>query len=81
MEDTREDIRKDCFAYKIENNNQMCNCLNNLECKNCPFYKHKSEVKDNIFYKFSFKNYDSYVKAVEKYYLKYGIGNLNLFEE
>lgn len=73
--------KKDCFAYKTFSGKPYCNCLKEMSCSNCPFYKNKKEVKDNIFYEESFKNHEEYIKALEKYYTLYGVGHLEEFEE
>lgn len=76
-----KDVKKDCFAYKEFSGVPYCNALKDMNCKNCKFYKDKKEVKNNIFYKESFKSYDEYMKALEKYTNKYGRGYLECFEE
>lgn len=76
-----EEIKKDCFAYKETSGIPYCNALKEMECKDCPFYKEKSEVKNNIFYPESFKSHHEYIQAIDKYTMKYGRGHLEDFEE
>ena len=74
-------IKSDCFAFKEFSRQPYCNCLTEVKCQNCPFYQHKKDIKNNIFYKLSFKSHRDYIKALEKYSLKYGQGHLEDFEE
>lgn len=39
--------KKNCFAYRTENNNEYCKCLNRLYCRieSCKFYKEKRKIK------------------------------------
>lgn len=76
-----DEIRKDCFAYKEVSQQPMCNSLKKLDCKDCPFYKNRKEVKNNIFYEWSFPSHGDYIRELEKYSSKYGIGHLEEFEE
>ena len=64
-----KNVKEDCFAYKEFSGIPYCNALKNISCKNCKFYKE------------SFRNYDDYMKALEKYTNKYGKGYLEDFEE
>ena len=74
-------LRTNCFAFKEFSGIPYCNCLKNMECDNCPFFKERTEVKENIFYKESFKSYHDFIKTLEKYNNKYGIVHLEDFEE
>lgn len=76
-----EQVKKDCFAYKEFSGKPMCNALKKMECENCPFYKNKYEIENNIFYEWSFPSHGEYIKAIKKYSDKYGIGHLEDFEE
>lgn len=61
-------IRKNCFAYLRETNE--CNALTELDCTFCRFYKPRKEVKNNVFYKWSFKNEEEYQEAMQKLILR-----------
>lgn len=68
---------KDCFAIIMPEDNEKsnkpdCSVLSKIDCENCPFYKKKEEIKDNIFYKDSFSSEDEYNKAIDDYKHKYG---------
>lgn len=76
-----DEIKRDCFAYKEVDGIPECNCLTGLYCEDCPFYQHKKDVRDNIFYRMSFANETEFRKALDKYCLRYGIGHLDEFEE
>lgn len=58
-----------------------CRALSKLDCEGCRFYKHRDEIKDNVFYKFSFKTEEEYRRAVNKYKDKYGQSNVNKLKE
>lgn len=75
------ELRKDCFAYKEISYKPICNALKEIDCKDCPFYKNRKEVKNNIFYEQSFASHGEFIKELEKYSSKYGIGHLEDFEE
>lgn len=64
-------IKTDCFAYKNENDIEECYALNELNCENCKFYKHRDKVKNNIFYPDSFENEEKYIKEFNRYFNKY----------
>ena len=59
---------KKCFA-RIDAN--TCNALVNKNCNNCKFYKPKSEIKNNIFYQYSFRTKKEYEIALIKYEKKF----------
>ena len=44
---TGREIKHDCFAYRMDykNNIAECDALNNLNCRNCPFYKNVETVE------------------------------------
>lgn len=63
--------RRDCFAYRNDGKERYCNCLTNINCKNCSFYKNRNEVKNNIFYPESFKSEEMYKKLLYEYRQKY----------
>lgn len=69
---------KDCFAIVMPEDNEkdnkpMCRALGKIECEGCTFYKKKDSIKDNIFYKDSFKDIDKYYNEVKEYRRKYNI--------
>lgn len=74
-------IKRSCFAHKERNGIPECNCLKGLYCEDCPFYKNKKDVKNNIFYEYSFRNHGEFIEALNKHCSKYGIGHLEDFEE
>jgi len=58
-------IAPDCFAFHFDKNgNAACKALTKIECECCSFFKTNEEIKNNIFYKWSFKNEDEWRKAV-----------------
>lgn len=59
-------IKSNCFAARQDN---KCHALNELDCTGCRFYKHKKEIKDNPFYKFSWKNKEQMKKIIKKNYI------------
>lgn len=61
---------KKCFAI---NDDGSCNILVDKFCKNCKFYKPKSEIKNNIFYPYSFTSKKLYREMVDKYEQRYKI--------
>lgn len=49
-------IEKTCFAYKKENDQHKCHALNEIDCNNCRFYQKRSEIINNPFYGYSYKD-------------------------
>jgi len=42
----------DCFAYiNLNNGVSKCDCLKEINCKGCKFYKSKDDVKNNVLMK------------------------------
>lgn len=61
---------KKCFAKKDDGS---CNALDRKTCFKCKFYKPKSEIKNNIFYPYSFTSKRLYKELIERYERKYGV--------
>lgn len=61
---------KKCFAKKDDG---TCNALDRKTCFKCKFYKPKSEIKNNIFYPYSFTSKRLYKELIERYERKYGV--------
>ena len=78
-------IKQDCFAIEIPEDvikgKVTCKALGKPDCEKCSFYKKKSEIKNNIFYKDSYDNIDDYYADVQKYKEKYGASNLDALED
>ena len=55
-------IKKDCFAFISI---RECNSLTIIDCTKCPFFKKKAEIKNNVFYPWSYKSKKEYLKAKE----------------
>lgn len=56
-------VKRNCFAYI---STYECNALKVVDCNKCPFYKPKSEIKDNVFYPWSYKSRKKYLEDKEK---------------
>ena len=65
-------IKSDCFAYYEEEGKCYCNAINKIACKDCPFYKNREDIVNNLFYKWSFDSNEDYKKAKAAYKEKYG---------
>lgn len=65
-----KNYNEDCFAFKKVGRKCECHALIELNCKNCRFYKLKSEVKNNPFYAQSFKNPVEHKAAMKKKNIK-----------
>ena len=61
---------KNCFA---KNDDGTCNALTECFCGKCKFYKPKSEIKNNIFYPYSFTSKKLYQEMVGIYERKYNV--------
>lgn len=61
---------KKCFAKKDDG---TCNALISKTCFKCKFYKPKNEIKNNIFYPYSFTSKRLYQEMIEKYEKKFNI--------
>lgn len=61
---------KKCFAKRKDG---TCNALDRTTCLRCKFYKPKDEIKNNIFYPYSFKSKRLYREMVEQYERKFKI--------
>lgn len=59
--------RIECFARRDE---FSCNALTEKGCCNCKFYKHRSKIKNNPFYAYSYENKDRFMKDVKRYHIK-----------
>lgn len=74
--------KTDCFAIIIPkdqfNEKVKCTVFGRPKCDSCTFYKKKSEVKNNIFYRDSFKTEEEYQKALKEYEQNYGLENLDI---
>ena len=75
-------FKTDCFAvHTPEDGKAECRALGKLNCEGCSFYKPKSEIKNNIFYKYSFDSEEEYKEAVKAYKKKYGLNNIDDLEK
>lgn len=71
-------FKTDCFAvHTPEDGKAECRALGKLNCEGCSFYKPKSEVKCNVFYRDSFDNDKEYEEAIKTYKRKYGVNNVD----
>ena len=52
-------MKKECFAFSSIH---RCNALSTLDCENCRFYKTKNKIIDNVFYPWSYKDKNKYLK-------------------
>lgn len=78
-------VKQDCFAIEIPEDvikdKVTCKVIGKPDCEKCSFYKKKEEIKNNIFYKDSYDNEEDYYEDLKKYKEKYGISNLEGFED
>lgn len=75
-------FKTDCFAVHYpEDGKAECRALGKIKCEGCAFYKSKSEIKNNIFYKDSFDSEEEYKEAIKAYKKKYGVNNLDDLEK
>ena len=78
-------VKQDCFAVEIPEDalkeKVECKVFGKPDCEKCSFYKKKSEIKNNIFYKYSYDNEEDYYKDLAEYKKKYNISNLDDFED
>lgn len=78
-------VKQDCFAIEIPEDvikdKVTCKVLGKPDCEKCSFYKKRTEIKNNIFYKDSYDNEEDYYEDLKKYKEKYGISNLDGFED
>ena len=78
-------VKQDCFAIEIPEDvikdKVTCKVLGKPDCEKCSFYKKRTEIKNNIFYKDSYDNEEDYYEDLKKYKEKYGISNLEGFED
>ena len=56
-------VKRDCFAFI---STYECNALKEIDCNKCAFYKPKKEVKNNVFYPWSYSSLQKYLKDKEK---------------
>lgn len=61
---------KKCFAKKDDG---TCNALTECDCKGCKFYKPKIEIKNNIFYPYSFTSKRLYQEMIDIYERKFNV--------
>lgn len=61
---------KKCFAKKDDG---TCNALTECCCGKCKFYKPKSEIKNNIFYPYSFTSKRLYQDVITIYERKFNV--------
>ena len=59
--------------YFAKKDDGSCNALDRKTCFKCKFYKPKSEIKNNIFYPYSFTSKRLYKELIERYERKYGV--------
>lgn len=59
-----EDDATNCFA-RIDCTH--CNALIKKECKDCPFFKYRSEIKNNPYYGYSYDNPEKHKADMKKY--------------
>lgn len=56
-------IKNNCFTAKEDG---TCHALNETDCTRCKFYKHRKDIKDNPFYKYSWKNEEKMKEIIKK---------------
>lgn len=59
--------RIECFARRDE---VSCNALTEKACCNCKFYKHRSKIKNNPFYAYSYEDKERFIKDVKRRQIK-----------
>lgn len=60
-------ILKNCFAYKNVSGKHHCNALKEIDCYKCKFFAKRSQIVNNPFYKYSYKNKDKWAEDVKKH--------------
>lgn len=60
-------IKSNCFAARKDN---KCHALTVLDCTRCRFYKHRKDIKDNPFYRYSWKNEEKVKKIIKMKVIK-----------
>jgi len=66
---------RNCFGSRRNKKHPTtleCSILKTDTCLNCPFYKKRDDVKNNVFYRWSFDNITEYKSALLAYKNKYG---------
>ena len=59
-----EHDESECFA-RIDRTH--CNALNEKDCKGCPFFKLRKEIKNNPYYGYSYKTVEEHEEDMKKY--------------
>lgn len=59
-------VKKDCFAYCKKKGKYVCNALEDLCCEDCRFYKKRSEIKENPYYAYSYKDSAKHKEDIKK---------------
>lgn len=55
-----KEIKEDCFGFVRYS--KTCNVLSKIDCRNCRFYKTKDQIKNNVFYPWSYSNKRDYIR-------------------